>query len=554
MITSQTTPIQDFEYLNNLDLDGKIDLLNSESQKLIEKYGSGDAFKQALLNAKKESKTYNGNLPTTETLEEAQTGDANLAESIARSTSDSRLPVEFKSGPNINQPVVPSTMYTEEKPYDPDIGETGFGIPGAAEGLNIMGGYVSDKASDYIKKNKPHLLDSEVSERLSETGDAKIGEIDDFDAYKLGRIKDKKDLYGYDKGLYNIDDTKSDKDKFSRNIEGIVEGAKNFGGDKLRAFNYDLGLKNKYKDRTKAMGMKSPGDWDYVYYDDERYNPDKGLEIKGSNHNELLKREEIVKKAEMTNPGDPNAGEKALNEYLMTQKTKLDNLDKGTEIRVPVGDKLYKEGSGRATDTGGILEVQRRKSDQFKEDVKKQILEEAENNPNVDKGGLKDLKKITKGKGWELLMHMGLGIATERDVASGIKAGLQSAMEFEKAFGADASDFQIVELGDGRLVRVNKRTGEVMDTGEKGKGSEDTAAIKTLKFKAEQLNIDVPQLLRFQLMSGDKTYTEQITEMAKSIKSNYFVQPTNEQLLKDAKEIVDGINEMSSSSIDNLLQ
>ena len=55
-------------------------------------------------------------------------------------------------------------------------------------------------------------------------------------------------------------------------------------------------------------------------------------------------------------------------------------------------------------------------------------------------------------------------------------------------------------------------------------------------------------------MSGDKTYTEQITEMAKSIKSNYFVQPTNEQLLKDAKEIVDGINEMSSSSIDNLLQ
>ena len=152
MITSQTTPIQDFEYLNNLDLEGKTDLLNNESQKLIEKYGSGDAFKQAYLNAKKESKTYNGNLPTTEMLEEAQTGDANLAESIARSTSDSRLPVEFKSGPNINQPVVPSTMYTEEKPYDPDIGEIAIGVPGAAEGLNIMGGYVSDKASDYIKK------------------------------------------------------------------------------------------------------------------------------------------------------------------------------------------------------------------------------------------------------------------------------------------------------------------------------------------------------------------------------------------------------------------
>ena len=38
----------------------------------------------------------------------------------------------------------------------------------------------------------------------------------------------------------------------------------------------------------------------------------------------FLKREEIVKKAEMMNPGDPNAGEKALNEYLITQQTKLD--------------------------------------------------------------------------------------------------------------------------------------------------------------------------------------------------------------------------------------
>ena len=553
MITSQTTPIQDFEYLNNLDLEGKTDLLNNESQKLIEKYGSGDAFKQAYLNAKKESKTYNGNLPTTEMLEEAQTGDANLAESIARSTSDSRLPVEFKSGPNINQPVVPSTMYTEEKPYDPDIGEIAIGVPGAAEGLNIMGGYVSDKASDYIKKNAPHLLDAEVSERLSETGDAKIGEIDDFDAYKLGRIKDKKDLYGYDKGLYNIDDTKSDKDKFnfSRNIEGIVEGAKNFGGDKLRAFNYDLGLKNKYKDRIKAMGMKSPGDWDYVYYDDERYDPDKGLEIRGSNHNELLKREEIVKKAEMTNPGDPNAGEKALNEYLMTQKTKLDKLDDGLEVTIY---PKISTGSPRATDTGGILETQRRKSDQFKEDVKKQILEEAENNPNVDKGGLEDLKKITKGKGWELLMHMGLGIATERDVASGIKAGLQSAMEFEKAFGADASDFQIVELGDGRLVRVNKRTGEVMDTGEKGKGSDKPAAIKTLEYKANALGIDVDDLIRFDLTKGDKSYDEQLLDVSKFILGNSMVPLEPEQARDKAAELLKLIEESSTKELESLLQ
>ena len=299
------------------------------------------------------------------------------------------------------------------------------------------------------------------------------------------------------------------------------------------------------------MGMKSPGDWDYVYYDDERYDPDKGLEIRGSNHNELLKREEIVKKAEMTNPGDPNAGEKALNEYLMTQKTKLDKLDDGLEVTIY---PKISTGSPRATDTGGILETQRRKSDQFKEDVKKQILEEAENNPNVDKGGLEDLKKITKGKGWELLMHMGLGIATERDVASGIKAGLQSAMEFEKAFGADASDFQIVELGDGRLVRVNKRTGEVMDTGEKGKGSDKPAAIKTLEYKANALGIDVDDLIRFDLTKGDKSYDEQLLDVSKFILGNSMVPLEPEQARDKAAELLKLIEESSTKELESLLQ
>ena len=112
MITSQTTPIQDFEYLNNLDLEGKTDLLNNESQKLIEKYGSGDAFKQAYLNAKKESKTYNGNLPTTEMLQGAQTGDASLGERIAQEQGIS-VPEGTKSGSKITEQVVPSEIYKE---------------------------------------------------------------------------------------------------------------------------------------------------------------------------------------------------------------------------------------------------------------------------------------------------------------------------------------------------------------------------------------------------------------------------------------------------------
>ena len=257
-------------------------------------------------------------------------------------------------------------------------------------------------------------------------------------------------------------------------------------------------------------------------------------------YSNLKKANSIIKKMENG----------SIKDYI-SLKTKLDKLDDGLEVTIY---PKISTGSPRATDTGGILETQRRKSDQFKEDVKKQILEEAENNPNVDKGGLEDLKKITKGKGWELLMHMGLGIATERDVASGIKAGLQSAMEFEKAFGADASDFQIVELGDGRLVRVNKRTGEVMDTGEKGKGSEDTSAIKTLKFKAEQLNIPVEDLIRFDLTSGNKSYAENLQEVALKIQSNSIVPITVEQSIEQAKELINLVKKSSTKDLESLLQ
>ena len=151
-------------------------------------------------------------------------------------------------------------------------------------------------------------------------------------------------------------------------------------------------------------------------------------------------------------------------------------------------------------------------------------------------------------------MHMGIGIATERDVASGIKSGLKNAMEFEKAFGDDASDFQIVELGDGRLVRVNKTTGEVMDTGEKGKGSEDTSAIRTLKFKAEQLNIPVEDLIRFNLTSGDKSYKENLQDVALKIQSNSITPITVAQSIEQAKDLINLVNKSSTKELESLLQ
>lgn len=520
MITSTSTVLEDFTFLDSLGDQG-FEIQNAQIPNLLEKYGTIDKFKEAYRNAKKESKTYNGNLPETEMLQEAQTGDANLAESIDRSKSDSRLPIEFKSGPNINQPVVPSTMYKEKEKQIGDI--MGVPIEGTytgktpiESGLNSIKNFLDDQL-------KYNYSDPEINMRKSETGDAKQGEMDDLEAYKKGMITNKGDLRA---------------------------------GDQFKAGIYDAQIMKDYSDRAKAMGMKTAGEMDFINYQDDRFDKNKGLQVIGSNQDELFKREEIVKKAEMMNPGDPNAGERALNEYLITQQTKLDNLDKdkSTEITVPVGDKLFKEGSGRGTDTGGILETQRRKSDKFKEDVKKQILDTAENDPNVDKGGLEDLKKVTKGKGWEMLMHMGLGIATENNVAKGIKAGLQSAMEFEKAFGDKASDFQIVELGDGRLVRVNKSTGEVIDTGEKGKGSDETSAIKTLRFEAEKLNIPVEDLIRFKLTSGDKSYKENLQSVALKIQSNSITPLTVEQSIEQAKELIDLVNKSSTKELESLLQ
>jgi hypothetical protein len=541
MITSTSTVLEDYEYLNNLALTGQTDLLNSESENIIKKYQSGQGFKDAVLEAREKNKTINSNLPETEMLQEAQTGDASLGERIAQEQGIS-VPEGTKSGSKITEPVVPSKMYTEQeiplKIMGVDIGETYTIKP---EKTLIEKGL--EGLDNKLKTYSPHLLDTEIAERSSDTGDAKIGEMDDFEAYKKGMIKSKQDLYGYDKEML---EGKGSVGKFFDNA----------GGDKLRAFDYDRELKNRIKERTKAMGMKGPGEYDYIFYDDERYNPEKGLQILGSNQDELLKREEIVKKAEMMNPGDPNAGEKALNEYLMTQQTKLDTLDKKDKVeRFPTlqNPTNIKELEDGTIQVGALPAVP------LKEDIKKKVIEEAEGSELVDKGGLADLKKATKGKGWELLMHMGIGIATEDNVAKGIKSGLKNAMEFEKAFGDKASDFQIVELGDGRLVRVNKSTGEVMDTGEKGKGSDEPASIKALRIKAEALDIPFEQLVEFDLTSGDKTRNERIESMYSKIMNSRILaglgtdENMRKEILNEATSVIDLIDSGGKDAFENLL-
>jgi hypothetical protein len=55
MITSTSTVLEDYEYLNNLALTGQTDLLNSESENIIKKYQSGQGFKEAVLEAREKN-------------------------------------------------------------------------------------------------------------------------------------------------------------------------------------------------------------------------------------------------------------------------------------------------------------------------------------------------------------------------------------------------------------------------------------------------------------------------------------------------------------------
>ena len=93
-----------------------------------------------------------------------------------------------------------------------------------------------------------------------------------------------------------------------------------------------------------------------------------------------------------------------------------------------------------------------------------------------------------------------------------------------------------------------------MDTGEKGKGSEDTSAIRTLKFKAEQLNIPVEDLIRFNLTSGDKSYKENLQDVALKIQSNSITPITVAQSIEQAKDLINLVNKSSTKELESLLQ
>ena len=502
MITSTSTAIQDFNFLESLG--DNIDVQNAQTKNLLEKYGSIENFKQAFRN-ETQGQNFDSNLPITTMAEDAMssapnlrelpTGDAGMAESMSR-----QLPEGTRSGSNITQQVVPSD---KNLPLSKDFIEEG--------------------------------LLSQAFEQPKTRSEARGLQADDMSALRTRKEADREtglesledDILAYIQGRIPLSDL---------TMEQQQQVASDQFQDIIKQYQRD-------KERGKAMGL------------------DVGiLGLKTSQRPEMEKREEIMRKAELMNPGDPNAGRNALDEYLLKQKTKLDDSKKDDlNITVPVGDLKF---------TG--------ETPQDPEPVRKKI------NPNnlvdglTDKGVADDtkneiiknapssLKKLAKGfgdalfdsdnKGGIAAIFIGANMMSEANFGDAITKGLAQASDFIQATGGKASDKQVVELADGRIVLVNKKDGSIEETGEKGKGTSEPASIRALRIEAETLKIPFDQYLRFKETKGDKTYRERLDSIASKILTSSLVPLSEEEAVAKAKIFIDEVDKISSKTINDLLE
>ena len=502
MITSTSTAIQDFNFLESLG--DNIDVQNAQTKNLLEKYGSIENFKQAFRN-ETQGQNFDSNLPITTmaegamssapNLRELPTGDAGMAESMSR-----QLPEGTRSGSNITQQVVPSDK----------------NLP---------------LSKDFIKEG----LLSQAFEQPKTRSEARGLQADDMSALQTRKKADREtglesledDILAYIQGRIPLSDL---------TMEQQQQVASDQFQDIIKQYQRD-------KERGKAMGL------------------DVGiLGLKTSQRPEMEKREEIMRKAELMNPGDPNAGRNALDEYLLKQKTKLDDSKKDDlNITVPVGDLKF---------TG--------ETPQDPEPVRKKI------NPNnlvdglTDKGVADDtkneiiknapssLKKLAKGfgdalfdsdnKGGIAAIFIGANMMSEANFGDAITKGLAQASDFIQATGGKASDKQVVELADGRIVLVNKKDGSIEETGEKGKGTSEPASIRALRIEAETLKIPFDQYLRFKETKGDKTYRERLDSIASKILTSSLVPLSEEEAVAKAKIFIDEVDKVSSKTINDLLK
>ena len=506
MITSTSTAIQDFNFLESLG--DNIDVQNAQTQNLLDKYGSIENFKQAFRN-ETQGQNFDSNLPITSmaegamssspNLRELPTGDAGMAESMSP-----QLPEGTRFQDNIGNIGKFIDRSDKKLPTSEDFTEEGFlkrPFVGLMPDFERMG-----KRSERKKADRETGLEA-----------LEFGKTNPLEAYAAGLI-DKSDL-------------------------SLADQARVMG-DEFQDMMADM---NRKKQTAKALGMNVGL-----------------LGLKEGQESELAKRQEIIAMAERMNPGDPDAGRKALDEYLLGQKTKLDDQDKVINVEefkvTPLDDSKFKGETPkdpepvRKKDINPNNLVDGIKNKDVADDTKNTIVENAPSSLKKLAKNFGDALFNPDNKGGIAAIFIGANMMNEANFGDAITKGLAQTSDFLQATGGKASDKQVVTLEDGRIVLVNKKTGAIEDTGARGKGTEEPAAIRTLNAKAEILGIDVKDLLKFELTKGDDTYEERVQKIASKIISTSIVPLEPKDAVNQAKDLIEEIDKLSSSTIDNLLE
>jgi hypothetical protein len=506
MITSTSTAIQDFNFLESLG--DNIDVQNAQTQNLLDKYGSIENFKQAFRN-ETQGQNFDSNLPITSmaegamssspNLRELPTGDAGMAESMSP-----QLPEGTRFQDNIGNIGKFIDRSDKKLPTSEDFTEEGFlkrPFVGLMPDFERMG-----KRSERKKADRETGLEA-----------LEFGKTNPLEAYAAGLI-DKSDL-------------------------SLADQARVLGDD----FQEMMADMNRKKATAKGLGMNVGI-----------------LGLTKGQESELAKRQEILAMAERMNPGDPDAGRKALDEYLLKQKTKLDDQDKVINVEefkvTPLDDSKFKGETPkdpepvRKKDINPNNLVDGIKNKDVADDTKNTIVENAPSSLKKLAKNFGDALFNPDNKGGIAAIFIGANMMNEANFGDAITKGLAQTSDFLQATGGKASDKQVVTLEDGRIVLVNKKTGAIEDTGARGKGTEEPAAIRTLNAKAEILGIDVKDLLQFELTKGDDTYEERVQKIASKIISTSIVPLEPKDAVNQAKDLIEEIDKLSSSTIDNLLE
>ena len=514
MITSTSTAIQDFNFLESLG--DNIDVQNAQTQNLLDKYGSIENFKQAFRN-ETQGQNFDSNLPITSmaegamssspNLRELPTGDAGMAESMSP-----QLPEGTRFQDNIGNIGKFIDRSDKKLPTSEDFTEEGFlkrPFVGLMPDFERMG-----KRSERKKADRETGLEA-----------LEFGKTNPLEAYAAGLI-DKSDL-------------------------SLADQARVLGDD----FQEMMADMNRKKATAKGLGMNVGI-----------------LGLTKGQESELAKRQEILAMAEKMNPGDPDAGRKALDEYLLKQKTKLDDQDKVINVEefkvTPLDDSQSKFKGETPKDPEPVRKkdinpnnlVDGIKNKDVADDTKNTIVENAPSSLKKLAKNFGDALFNPDNKGGIAAIFIGANMMNEANFGDAITKGLAQTSDFLQATGGKASDKQVVTLEDGRIVLVNKKTGKIEDTGEKGKGTEEPASIKALRIKANALGIDFDDLIRFDLLKSDKTKGERIESAYFKILNSRILaglgtdEAQRREIYKEAEDIINIIDSGGEEAIETLLK